>query len=187
MFYWTWHQGDDDTTYYQRYQGNTIHRDHRGRYDQVYTNHTGRNDIIGAKVARDADNLYFYVETADTLTPQTDRNWMMLFIDTDRNQSTGWRGYDFIVNRINPREKAYIEQNVENRWEWETMGETNYAIKANKLALEIPRDILNLAKQVVDIEFKWNDNMQENGNLMNFYVNGDTAPGGRFNFVYSEK
>lgn len=37
----------------------------------------------------------------------------------------------------------------------------------------------------VDIEFKWNDNMQENGNIMDFYVNGDTAPGGRFNYVYT--
>jgi len=36
----------------------------------------------------------------------------------------------------------------------------------------------------IDIEFKWNDNMQENGNIMDFYVNGDTAPGGRFNFIY---
>ena len=26
---------------------------------------------------------------------------------------------------------------------------------------------------------------QENGNIMDFYVNGDTAPGGRFNFRYT--
>ena len=38
----------------------------------------------------------------------------------------------------------------------------------------------------LNFEFKWNDNMQENGNIMDFYVNGDTAPGGRFNFVYCE-
>ena len=29
--------------------------------------------------------------------------------------------------------------------------------------------------------------MQESGNIMDFYVNGDTAPGGRFNFVYETK
>jgi len=29
--------------------------------------------------------------------------------------------------------------------------------------------------------------MQENGNIMDFYVNGDTAPGGRFNYVYTTK
>lgn len=63
-----------------------MHRDHYGYCDRYYTNNTGRNDIVGAKVARDADNVYFYVETADKLTPATDRNWMMLFIDVDRDK-----------------------------------------------------------------------------------------------------
>jgi hypothetical protein len=27
--------------------------------------------------------------------------------------------------------------------------------------------------------------MQEIGNIMDFYVNGDTAPGGRFNYSYT--
>ena len=27
--------------------------------------------------------------------------------------------------------------------------------------------------------------MQNEGDIMDFYVNGDVAPGGRFNFVYS--
>ena len=98
-------------SYFASYKGNTMHRDHRGRYDQYYTNNTGRNDIVGAKVARDADNVYFYVETADKLTPATDRNWMMLFIDVDRDKTTGWNGYDFIVNRTSPHgKKAVIEK-----------------------------------------------------------------------------
>lgn len=178
----------DVTPSYKHYKGNTMHRDHRGRYDQYYKNNTGRNDIVGAKVARDAEKVYFYIETAETLSLQTDRNWMMLFIDTDRNKSTGWNGYDFIVNRVNPKEnKAIIEKNVGNRWEWVRIAETKFAVNRNKLELEIPRNVLNLTETALNIEFKWNDNMQENGNIMDFYVNGDTAPGGRFNFVYSEK
>jgi hypothetical protein len=39
----------------------------------------------------------------------------------------------------------------------------------------------------VDIEFKWSDNMQSEGDIMDFYINGDVAPGGRFNYVYSTK
>jgi len=46
---------------------------------------------------------------------------------------------------------------------------------------------MGLSGNGVDIEFKWNDNMQDNGNIMDFYVNGDTAPGGRFNYVYTAK
>ena len=45
--------------------------------------------------------------------------------------------------------------------------------------------MLGIGDGPVDIEFKWNDNMQEEGNIMDFYVNGDTAPGSRFNYVYT--
>ena len=171
---------------YKHYKGNTMQRDHRGRYDQYYTNKTGRNDITDAKVARDDKNIYFYVETADKLTPSKDRNWMMLFIDIDRNKATGWNGYDFIINRISPNsKKVIIEKNLGGRWDWETIGESKYSVTNNKLEIEIAKQLLNIAGNDIDMEFKWNDNMQETGNIMDFYVNGDTAPGGRFNFVYS--
>ena len=176
------------TPFYKHYRGNTMHRDHPGRNNQYYTNKTGRNDIVGAKVARDTKNLYFYVETAENLTSSSDRNWMMLFIDTDRDKSTGWNGYDYIVNRVSPEsDQVIIEKNVEGRWEWEPVAKAKFASKNNRLELEIKRSVLNLTGKKIDLEFKWNDNMQENGNIMDFYVNGDTAPGGRFNFVYSEK
>lgn len=173
---------------YMHYKGNTMHRNHRGRYDQYYTNNTGRNDIVRAKVARDAQKIYFYVETAEKLTSPKDRNWMMLLIDTDRNKATGWNGYDFIINRLSPKgTKVIVEKNVGGHWEWETIGESKFAVNNNKLEIEITRQLLNLVGNDIDIEFKWNDNMQENGNIMDFYVNGDTAPGGRFNFVYTNK
>ena len=179
---------DDVAPYYHHYKGNTMHRNHKGYGGNMYINQSGRNDIIGAKVARDDENLYFYVETAEELTPSTDRNWMMLFIDTDRDKTTGWNGYDIIVNRVSPKgKKVIVEKNVGNRWEWETVAECKFAVNVDKLEFAIPREVLGIEGENVDIEFKWNDNMQDNGNIMDFYVNGDTAPGGRFNFVYSTK
>ena len=179
---------DDVAPYFASYKGNTMHRRHKGYGGNVYENNSGRNDIVGAKVARDADNVYFYVETADKLTPATDRNWMMLLIDVDRDKTTGWNGYDLIVNRTSPHgKKAVIEKNVGGRWEWEAVGESKFAVNGNKLELAIAKQLMNLTGDDVDIEFKWNDNMQENGNIMDFYVNGDTAPGGRFNYVYTTK
>ncbi|MEC3881478.1 hypothetical protein [Parapedobacter sp. 10938] len=173
---------------YRHYKGNTFHRDHPGRNNMYYTNKTGRNDIVLAKVARDADQIYFYVETAENMTSYKDRNWMMLFVDADRDKSTGWNGYDYIINRVSPSSrKAVVEKNVGNRWEWVKVAETPYAVNGNYLEIEVSRSILSLENKKVDIEFKWNDNMQDNGNIMDFYVNGDTAPGGRFNFVFSEK
>lgn len=173
---------------FNHYKGNTFHRDHRGRNNMYYTNTTGRNDIVMAKVARDENNVYFYVETADKLTSPKDRNWMMLFIDIDRDKSTGWNGYDYILNRQNPiGNKVIVERNIGCRWEWQEIGRAPYVVKDNRLEISINRDVLGIKKKQLNFEFKWNDNMQENGNIMDFYVNGDTAPGGRFNFVYSEK
>lgn len=180
-------QWNDVLPEFNHYKGNTLHRDHRGSNNSYYVNTTGRNDIVKAKVARDDNNLYFYVETAETLTSPTDRNWMMLFIDADRDKSTGWNGYDIIVNRQSPgAQTAIVERNVGNRWEWEKVAETPYAVNGNYLEIELSRELLSLNGKKADIEFKWNDNMQENGNIMDFYVNGDTAPGGRLNFVFSE-
>jgi hypothetical protein len=178
---------NDVTPDYRHYRGNTLHRDHRGRYDQYYVNTTGRNDIVGAKVARDDAHVYFYVETDSALTPKTGRNWMMLFINIDRDRATGWNGYDYVVNRITPGKKAVIEKNVGGRWEWEQTAEIDYAVTGNRLELKIPRPVLGVSGKTIDMEFKWNDNMQEDGNIMDFYINGDTAPGGRFNFHYREE
>ncbi len=176
----------DVLPYYRHYKGNTGHRDHRGRYNMYYTNTTGRNDIVGAKVARDAENVYFYVETADALTAKNDKNWMLLLIDTDRDKSTGWNGYDVIVNRVSPKgNKVIVERNIGGRWEWEQVAASKFAVNGNKLEFGIRKSVLSLPGGKVDIEFKWNDNMQETGDIMDFYVNGDTAPGGRMNFVYT--
>lgn len=45
---------------------------------------------------------------------------------------------------------------------------------------------MGLQNKEVNIEFKWSDNMQEDGNIMDFWLSGDAAPCGRFNYVYME-
>jgi hypothetical protein len=174
--------------YYAAYKGNTLHRDAKGKGNCYYVDRTGRNDIVGAKVARDETNVYFYVRTADRLTPTSDKNWMMLLIDIDRDKSTGWNGYDFIVNRVSPKDgKVIIEQNDRGKWMWNEIARSKFVVKGNTLVFSIPRKILGIQNSKLNFEFKWNDNMQDEGNIMDFYVSGDTAPGGRFNYVYSDK
>ena len=36
----------------------------------------------------------------------------------------------------------------------------------------------------VRLAFKWADNLQQGGDPLEFIVNGDAAPNGRFNYVY---
>mgnify|MGYP006864374383 FL=1 len=40
---------------------------------------------------------------------------------------------------------------------------------------------------VMDFGFKWSDNMQTDGDIMDFYSYGDVAPGGRFCFHFHTK
>ena len=58
-------------------------------------------------------------------------------------------------------------------------------MKGNKMEIKVARSLLGMSGKL-DFEFKWSDNMQDEGNILDFYVNGDAAPGGRFNFLYSE-
>jgi hypothetical protein len=66
---------------------------------------------------------------------------------------------------------------------WEKVGEIDYALSGNKMELGIPLKLLELS-QVPNIEFKWSDNMQHEGDIMDFLLHGDVAPLGRFNYFY---
>jgi len=156
-----------------------------GNIKAYYTNNTGRNDIVLSKVARDKDNVYFYVETAEHLTPYTGDSWMRLFINTDRTFKTGWEGYDFALNIEKATADKLILSETAAGWNWKKTAEVDYTLEGNKMMVAIPRKALGI-EEFVDVEFKWNDNMQEQGDIMDFYTNGDTAPIGRFSYHYTE-
>ena len=52
-----------------------------------------------SKAAYDQQNLYFFAQTRTAITPHTDPMWMLLLLDTDQDASTGWLGYDYVVNQ----------------------------------------------------------------------------------------
>jgi hypothetical protein len=169
------------------YKGDVIQRNSPGQGDSlVYTNTSGRNDIVLAKVTRDTSYIYFYVETADSLTPKTGPNWMRLWIDIDRDKTTGWEGYDYVINRVSPGDSAVIEKSVNNGWNWTQIGSAEYAISGKALELKVNRSVFNMQGKKLNFEFKWSDNNETNGDIMDFYVNGDAAPDGRFNYVYTD-
>lgn len=80
-------------------RGDTFHRNALGYAGIHYTNSSGRNDIITAKVAVGKEMIGFYAETAEALSDHTGNHWMLLLIDADNNHATGWYGYDFLINK----------------------------------------------------------------------------------------
>ena len=174
---------------FRHYPGNTMHRSHlqHSRSGIMYTNTTGRNDFVDARVARDKDYVYFYIETAEDITHRSGEKWMRLLINADRDISTGWKGYDYCLNYKKPNSdtEGILSRCTGTEWKWEDAGTFQYAVKKNMMEIKVPRSALGLEGKL-DFEFKWSDNMQDEGNILDFYVNGDAAPGGRFNFLYKE-
>ena len=170
-------------------EGKAITRDFPGVSGLHYTNQTVRNDFESFKVARDDRNLYFYVRTRSPLTSVGDKAWMWLLIDADQNNKTGWNGYDFMVDRTRSADgKLWLLKNT-GGWNWKRVTAVSMRMEGNELQLAIPRSALGLSSNTnkTSFDFKWADNLQRPGDLMDFYLDGDVAPAGRFNYRYEAR
>lgn len=163
---------------YVDYVGDVIDRNHPGAQSEpkvMYTNRSGRNDLENVKLLATDSELGFYVQTANRLTERTKENWMTLWLNTDENYRSGWYGYDFRVIQGERIQRF-------NQGAWQDIGKVSFEISDNAVLIKIPNSILGLPKKNYNIEFKWSDNMQKDDPL-DWYVNGDTAPGGRLNLT----
>ncbi|MDP4276072.1 MAG: hypothetical protein Q8914_00410 [Bacteroidota bacterium] len=166
--------------------GDITHRDTKGYQNTApVVNTTGRNDIVCAKVTKDADNLYFYVRTNSRMTNfLLSKNWMILYLNTDADYSTGWKGYDFIVQRDTLTGKYSLMRNTGNTYHWETVSLVTYRQPVgNVLQLAIPKNLIGMT-DAKDLDFKWADNVPSNPDILDFITDGDVAPNGRFNYRY---
>ena len=164
--------------------GDPVERDFDGFATGTrYVNHTGRNDIAAAKVSYDAQNVYFYVRTRGPLSPATDDDWMVLYLDTDQNATTGWLGYDFAINRtgVGPR-STRLEANTGGKDVWRTINpNVKFEVAGNEMEIAIPLASLGGALPT-GIDFKWADHCHAAGDWTDFTLNGDAAPNARFNY-----
>ena len=174
----TFDDWDEVQPEYSDYTGDVQHRNHPSAQSGplvTNVNNTGRNDFKWMKVARDDKNIWFLAQTANEITSPSGKQWMTLFIDTDRSRKTGWNGYDFrILTGLS------LEHYHNGKWEY--VGDVNYQQEGNKMMISIPFKILGILPDKINIEFKWSDNWQKEDPL-DWYINGDAAPGARFNFV----
>jgi hypothetical protein len=170
---------------FQTDPGTPVWRNYRG-FGKAgpYINHTGRNDIVEAKVSYNEDNVYFYVRTYNFTTNYTGPNWMLLFLNVDANYTTGWLGYDFVINRaVQSFQQTSLERNNGgNAYVWTKVADVSYVMRGKELELMIPRRLLDIPSSSVTIDFKWADNIQQDGTWSDFTLNGDSAPPDRFNF-----
>ncbi|MDR0287615.1 MAG: hypothetical protein LBI03_07950 [Clostridiales bacterium] len=172
---------------FRSWEGSIPDRDSDGWVGTHYENHTGRNDIITSKVSYDKDNIYLLVQTANDISPVTDPGWMRLFLDTSPSEDNNWEGYEYVINRLNPSDGKAILEASTGGWNFSEVAKLDYNVSGNSLQITIPRKDLNIPEGSFAFNFKWSDNMQNDGDIMDFYTNGEAAPLGRFMYRFETK
>jgi hypothetical protein len=165
-------------------EGDTFHRKHPG-WGRIkeYTNTSGRNDIITAKITSDKKYVYFYVQTAQPLTPREAEDWMQLYIKIDAARPS-WEGFNFLINHRTLNDNISNIEYFTPSGNWENAAPIDFRTNKNELELAVPKKILGITGNIFTLDFKWTDNIPANGNAMLWLDQGDTAPNARFRYRY---
>lgn len=166
--------------------GDVIHRDYTGYGGNRYSDTSGRNDILLSKVDVSGDRISFYVETASDLTPHTDSNWMLLFVNTDCDFKTGWHGFDFLINKefeSDSRTCVMAWDSAASRWT--KVASADFRTEGKRLVIEMALADIGLTEsEKGNFYFKWADNPTDIDDVISLCVSGDTAPNRRFCYNY---
>ena len=196
--------------YYAAYIGNTDDRNYYGRVGtDEYIDYSGRNDIIGAQIARDDEYIYFNVECAEDITSYKDNLWMNLYIDTDQSDwQNGWETFEYVLNKSKASETtSVLERFTGSGYDSEKVADVEYKVDGRYMTVKIAKADLGIVGDDYTINFAWTDNVHDgkdlgmlptsssntkceriyskfSGDIMDFYTSGDVAPGARFKFSY---
>ena len=170
---------------YRDHIGDTTHRNSPGNYQAgPYVDVTGRNDIVAAKVARDDRNLYFYVKTREPLTSPSGNAWMLLYIGADQDTSTGWLGYDYVVNTRILDDHTTTLCPLSKNGALGVPTHLSYRLQNDELMIKVPRSLIHQDHGPVKFDFHWTDNIAPAVPLSDFFLHGESAPERRFNYRY---
>lgn len=155
---------------------------------QDETDNIQGNDILSCKVTKDDSNIYFLVTTrADIKWSAKHTRNMRLLLNSDRDYTTGWEGYDFLAERDPATGNYQLKRVVGNgsKYLWATVSSSLSSRSEGKnLMLAIPKTQLQQSGNF-DFDFKWIDNCNiECGEPMLMYSDGDCAPNHRFNYRF---
>ena len=178
-------QWDDVGPYYVAYTGNTGDRDALGYGRVRYTDTSGNNDIKGAKVARDRENLYFYIECEGDISPYTDPDWMNVYLDTTNDGLDGWESFDYVIKDATADRIALYK--LQAPYATVKVAECDYTVSGNVMQISVKREDVGIASSEFTVDFKITDGVALDGDVLNFYTSGDVAPAGRFRYSYTAK
>jgi hypothetical protein len=110
---------------------------------------------------------------------------MWLLIDVAGADRPHWEGFDFVVNRHVTSSTETILEICTGDWQWQSVATLPYRVEGTQVHVAIPRESLGIDGEEFSLGFKWLDNTQNPGDILDAYIHGDAAPGGRFRYRYS--
>ena len=179
-------QWDSVGPYYVAYTGNIEDRDALGYGGVRYTDRTGNNDIKGAKLARDKDNLYVYIECNNDISPYTDPNWMNVYLDTVNGGLDGWESFDYVIKDATA-DTVSLYKFKGTGYDNEKVADCAYKVTGSVMQIKVKRADLGIPDGDFTVNFKVTDGVVLDGDILNFYTSGDVAPAGRFKYSYVAK
>src|SRR6185437_124281 len=116
------------------------------------------------------------VHTQAKLTPYSDPNWMQLLIDSDQNASTGWNGYDYVINNKVLNANTTTLKRLSDGKTWPV----KYRAVGQELMVIVPRALLDLKPgSGTTFDFHWADNVPVGtGAIADWWYNSENAPDG---------
>jgi hypothetical protein len=153
-----------------------------------YTLPAPRNNLQEIRVTNDAEDLYFLVRAENAITPHDSgqSNWMNLLIGTNQPSRQGWEGYRYVVNRNPSGDSTTSIERLDSAGNGTLVGRADYSVMGNKFQLRVPRAALELTPGDSSIQyyFKVADGVQNEREIMDYYVTGKSVPLGRLSFSY---
>ena len=150
-----------------------------------YTQAAPRTFIKEVQVSSDTHNLYVTVITDQEICIPEDAstNWMNLFIGVKACDIDAWNGFNYVVNR-HPEGKGVtsVERFTGNTTE--IVGSARIHVDGYKMTYTISRDLPGLSNEHFEISFKIADGVEDETNILDYYVSGEVFPLGRFGYTY---
>ncbi len=180
---------------YLDFEGDAMTRHHL-RADKAHgvylDNNTNRNDIVSTKVSNDSNNLYIQVKTKDNIVIDSDAsNNLNILLSIKGSNKPSWEGYQYILNRTplaNGDGVTALEKVTANEeFDFEKVIDCFSYRKDNTFSVAIPLSSLGIDDDEFTIDLKVADGISEQGEIMNYYIDGDSAPIGRLNYRYNSK
>ena len=160
---------------------------------QRVSDDSNNNDLANAKIVYDKTYIYFYIDTyseeGEGISEyEKDTTWMQLFINSDYNASTGFYGFDYIVN-YEPKSKTLTTlakcKASGTGFDFESVEDVEYRYEGNKMMIKVPLSSLGINDfHQIKFAFKWVDSHTKVTTMEQMYSEGDCAPIGRLDYVF---